>query len=267
MTKRLLLTGAAGALGGWLRPHLARRPGGLRSTDIHPFGPALTDEEIISADLADRAAVDRVVEGASAIVHLGAIGVEDSFERILQANIVGTYNVFDAARRHGVERIVYASSIHTVGFYPTSQVIDAEAPPRPDSYYGVSKLFGEALARLYVDKAGMRIACLRIGVTAPEPTTPRNLWTWLSLADLRRLVEACLEALDLGFAIVYGVSDNRRRWWDNAKAAAVDYRPLDDAEAFAVRVLPEGNHRDPADPGVRFHGGPFVALDFGQRPG
>jgi uronate dehydrogenase len=261
----LLLTGAAGRIGGWLRPLLAPRPGGLRSFDIRPIVDALPGESTIVGDLADLDAVERAVDGAAAVLHFGAVSVEDGFEPILRANIVGTYNVFEAARRRGVERVVYASSIHTVGFCPTAQTIDADAPPRPDSLYGVSKCFGENLARLYVEKAGLRVACLRIGVAAPAPTTPRNLWTWLSVDDLLRLIDAALAAPELRFSVVYGISDNRRRWWDNARAG-VDYRPRDDAERFAATLMPDGDRRDPDDPGVRFHGGPFVALAIGERP-
>lgn len=261
----VLLTGAAGTLGTWLREHLAKRPGGLRSTDIRSFGAALPAETIAMGNLSDAADVKRLVAGVSAIVHFGAVSVEDSFELILRSNIAGTQNVLDAARRHGVRRIVYASSIHTVGCYRTTERIDAEAAPRPDSYYAVSKLFGEALARLYVEKAGMDIACLRIGLVLQEPQVPRNLWTWLSVPDLCRLVDTCLDAPPFGFSITYGISNNRRSWWDNRKSA-VDYRPVDDAERYANRLLPEGDKRDPADPGVKFHGGPFVALGLGQRP-
>jgi uronate dehydrogenase len=261
----ILLTGAAGQLGGWLRPHLAQRPEGLRSADIRPFGPAIPGEAIAIGDLGDAAAVERMVEGTSAIVHFGGVSAEDSFERILRANIVGVQNVLDAARRHRVKRIVYASSIHTVGFYPTSERIDAEAVLRPDSYYAVSKAFGENLARLYVEKTGMDIACLRIGLVLSEPKAPRNLWTWLSVPDLCRLVDACLDAPPFGFSVTYGISNNRRSWWDNRKSA-VDYRHSDDAERYADRLLPQGDTRDPGDPGVKFHGGHFVALALGQRP-
>lgn len=261
----LLLTGAAGKLGGWLRPHLARRPQGLRSTDVRPFGPALTGETIVQADLADAAAIDAAVAGCGAIVHFGAVSVEDGFERILQSNIVGTQNLFDAARRHGVKRIVYASSIHVVGYYPTTERIDADAPPRPDSYYAVSKVFGEALARLYVEKEAFEVACLRIGVALPEPTAPRNLWTWLSTADLLRLVDTYIDAERLGFTIVYGISGNDRRWWTNERADP-PFVPGDNAERYAARLLPHGDTRDPADPGVRYHGGPFIPLALGQRP-
>ena len=263
--KPLLLTGAAGNLGSFLRPHLAARPEGLRSSDIRSFGPALPGEEIALADLADGAAVDKLLEGASAIVHFGAIGVEDSFDRILQANIIGLYNLFEAARRHAIKRIVLASSIHVIGLHPTTLVADAETPLFPDSYYGVSKAFGENLAQLYVAKAGMEIACLRIGVAMPEPKTPRNLWTWLSIPDLCRLVDDCLAAPDLSFAVVYGVSDNRRRWWDNARSA-IAFWPQDDAEVHAGRIMPSGEIPAADKPGLAFHGGPFATLGLGQRP-
>ena len=261
----VLLTGAAGKLGTWLREHLAKRPGGVRSTDIRAFGPAIPGETIALGDLADASVVERLVIGTSAVVHFCAIAGEDSFERILRSNIVGTQNVLDAARRQGIKRVVYASSIHTVGFYRTTERIDAAAPVRPDSYYAVSKAFGENLARLYSEKAGMDIACLRIGVALPEPQAPRNLWTWLSVPDLCRLVDACLDAPAFGFSITYGISNNRRSWWDNGKSA-VDYRPVDDAERYASRLMPDADTRDPENPRVKFHGGPFVALGLGQRP-
>lgn len=262
--KPLVLTGAAGWLGRHLRPEMAKRPGGLRSSDILEFGPALPDEEIITADLADLAAVDRLVAGAGSIVHFGGIRIEDSFDRILQANIIGTFNVFDAARRHGVKRIVYASSVHAIGYYPASQTIDSDVPHRPDGYYGVSKAFAEDLARLYVDKAGLEIACLRIGTVLQEPRVPRHLSTFLSFSDLFRLVAACLDQSDLGFAVVYGNSNNRRSWWDNSKSG-VDYRPQDDSESFADRFA-DHPALSPEDPVARFQGGPFIPLDFGEKP-
>jgi uronate dehydrogenase len=193
------------------------------------------------------------------------VSTEDSFDRILQSNIIATFNVFDAARRHGVNRLVYASSIHVVGCYPTSEQIDNAAPLRPDSYYAVSKAFGENLARLFVEKAGMDVACLRIGVALPEPKTPRNLWTWLSTDDLARLVAACLDAPPFGFEIVYGISDNRRRWWSNARST-IPFCPQDDAENYAPQLMPAEDPRDADDPGVKYHGGPFVTLALGERP-
>lgn len=260
----VLLTGAAGWLGRHLRPHLATRPSGLISTDISTFGPELPSERIVLADLADAAQVDKAVAGAGSIVHFGGIRIEDSFDSILKANIIGTYNVLEAARRHGIRRVVYASSVHAIGFYPTNQRIDSDVPHRPDGYYGLSKAFAEDLARLYVDKAGMQIACLRIGTVLQEPRVPRHLSTYLSFGDLNRLVDACLDQPDLGFSVVYGSSANTRGWWDNTKSG-VNYRPADNSESFASRFkdMPPA----PSDaPDARCQGGSFVTLDFGERP-
>ena len=171
-TRPMLLTGAAGVLGRWLRPHLVATYGALRCSDIVDPAPRQEGETLVIADLADAAAVDRLVAGAGRIIHFGGISYEASFDRILAANIVGTFNVFDAARRHGAGPIVYASSNHAIGFYTRDDRIDGEARARPDSYYGVSKAFGDDLASLYADKYGLDIACLRIGTAAPVPKEP-----------------------------------------------------------------------------------------------
>ena len=262
--KPLLLTGAAGRLAGWLRPHLAKRSGGVRSTDIRAFGSPGENEEIVQADLSDAAAVDRLVDGVGAIVHFGGIRIEDKWEHILQANIIGTYNVFDAARRHGVKRIVYASSVHAIGYYPSTQTIDTEVPHRPDSYYGLSKAFGEDLGRFYADKAGMDIACLRIGTVYDEPKNARMLFTMLSHADMLHLVEVCLDTPDMGFTVVYANSANTHNWWDNAKAK-VDYWPQANSGNFAHKFTPE-DIANTTDPGRAFQGGHFIPLDFGESP-
>lgn len=262
--KPLLLTGAAGRLAGWLRPHLARRPGGLRSTDIRSFGPALDGEEIVELNLADPAAVDRAMQGVGAVVHFGGIRIEDQWDRILQSNIIGTYNVFDAARRAGVKRIVYASSVHAIGYYESTRTIDTEVPHRPDSYYGLSKAFGEDLARFYVDKAGMDIACLRIGTVYDEPKNARMLFTMLSHADMLHLVEVCLDTPGMGFQVVYGKSANTHTWWDN-EGVKVPYRPQADSGRFAHKFTPD-DIANVTDPGRAFQGGHFIPLDFGESP-
>lgn len=261
----MLLTGAAGVLGRWLRPRLIEKYGALRSTDVADPAPAHPGEELSVADLADAAAVDRLVAGAGRIIHFGGISYETSFERINASNITGTYNVFEAARRHGAGPIVYASSNHATGFYTRDDRMDGRAAAKPDSLYGVSKAFGENLASLYCDKYGLDIACLRIGTAAPVPKEPRHLSTWHSYPDLLRLIEACFAAPRLGFTVLYGLSNNTRRWWRNEHAPHVAYAPQDNAEYAAAEMLRDGDTRDPEDPAVKYQGGPFVSDGYSKR--
>jgi uronate dehydrogenase len=262
----LLLTGAAGALGQYLRPHLAKRRSGLRSSDIRDPGRALPNEEIMVGDLGDARFVDRMVAGASAVVHLGAVATEDAVDKIFHANIHGTYHVFDAMLRRGVKRIVFASSNHAIGYHRVSDRLDATVVQKPDTMYGVSKAFGEDLGSFFSDKFGLEVACLRIGSAFPEPTNPRMLSTWLSYADLLRLVEACLDAPKLKFAIVYGASNNKRTYWDNSKSG-IDFRPQDSADGYAAKLMPGGvDPRDPNDPSTQFQGGFYVNLKLGEKP-
>jgi uronate dehydrogenase len=263
MTKKLLITGAAGKLGSWLRPRLVKRFGAIRSTDVVAFEPIDKNDEAIVADLADRDAIERIVAGTHAIVHFGGISREDSFERLMEASFRGTYNVFDAARRHGVERIVFASSAHATGFTPVPQQIDGNAPHRPDTLYGVSKCFGENLARYHVDKFGMDIACLRIGWAIPEPFNDYGRQIWLSYPDTLRLVEACLTAPRFGYAVLYGASDLERSWWSNAPYPHLGFTPgdVDQARGYRGQVPPSYGSAI----GQRFHGGDFPALGYRDR--
>jgi uronate dehydrogenase len=254
----LLLTGAAGGLGQALRPRLKANCKTLRLSDLRDFGAAEAGEDIVQGDLADAAAVDRMVAGTDAIVHLGGYSVEGPFEPILQANIVGVYHLYEAARRHGVKRVVFASSNHVVGFYRQSETIDAAAPPRPDGLYGVSKAFGEDLARFYFDRWGIETACIRIGSSFPEPKDRRMLATWLSFDDLHRLITACLETPVLGHSIVYGMSDNALTWWDNRLARHIGYRPQDSSDVFREAVFARTPEPDLNDPAALHQGGGFV---------
>jgi uronate dehydrogenase len=265
-TRPMLLTGAAGVLGRWLRPRLIERYGKLRASDIVDPAPRLPHEKLSVVDLADAKAVDRLVAGAGRIIHFGGISYEDNFEKINAANIAGTYNVFEAARRHGAGPIVYASSNHATGFYTRDERLDGRATHRPDSLYGVSKAFGESLASFFVDKYGLDIACLRIGTAAPEPKDPRHLSTWQSYPDLLRMIEACFAARKLGFTVLYGVSANKRRWWSNAHAPHVAYKPKDNAEPAAAKFFAKGDRRDPKDPAVKYQGGPFVSDGYMKAP-
>lgn len=262
--KPLLLTGAAGDLGTHLRARLAKEMGPLRSTDIAKFGPAYPNEQTVRADLADAKAIDKVVAGCRAIIHFGGISREDTFERLCRASFLGTYNVFDAARRFGIQRVIVASSNHAIGFHPTTAKLDADSRQRPDSIYGLSKCFAENIASYYVDKFDMDVAALRIGSALSEPNNIRALSTWLSYDDLFRLLKACIEAPRFGYTVLYGVSNNDRSWWDNAKSP-IDYRPQDNAEKYRAKLMPGADPRDPEAPDVKFQGGMYCS--YGWRNG
>jgi uronate dehydrogenase len=255
---RLLLTGAAGGLGKELRPRLKAYCDLLRLSDIVAMAPAAEGEEVVTAALQDAAAVHALVRGVQAIVHLGGVSVEGPFEPILQANIVGTYNLYEAARRHGVKRIVFASSNHVTGFYRQDEVIDTRMPMRPDGHYGLSKAFGENLAQFYFDRYGIETVSLRIGSSFPAPKDRRMLATWMSYDDLERLVVAALGAPVVGHSVIYGMSNNTTTWWDNTLARHIGYRPQDSSEPFRAAAEARQPVIDPNDPVALYQGGGFV---------
>jgi len=263
--KTILVTGAAGTVGGHLRRELAGRYA-LRLADLREVEGLGPDETFVRADMADMAEVAHAVEGVDAIVHLAAYAVEASWERILPANIVGAYNLFEAARRARVRRIVFASSNHAVGFYRRDRTIDHTVYPRPDGRYGLSKVFGEALASLYADKYGAEVLCIRIGNAEARPLDVRRLSIWISPRDLAQLVRIGLEHPGIRFEIVYGMSDNARAWWDNANAHRLGYRPQDRSEDFAAEIL-ASPARGRADAIAEAHqGGSFTTAEEGGDP-
>ena len=205
----------------------------------------------------------KVIEGADMVVHMGAFVDEGPFEQLLGPNFVGSYNVWEAAHKHGVRRVIYASSIHAVGMYPKNEFIDTEVPHRPDTFYGLAKCFTEDLGRMYWEKRGMESVHMRI-LSCAQVNNPRALGSWLSYDDLIQLVTRCIDTPVTGFAIIYGVSDNDRAPVDNAKAAFLGYRPKDNAEQFAEEVLAEAEPLDPHDIGHFCHGGPFASVDLGN---
>jgi uronate dehydrogenase len=264
-TPRVLLTGACGAVGMRLRPLLAKIYGPIRLSDVaEPAAPLAPGETFVRADLADATQVRRIVEDIDAIVHLGAHSVEGPWESILQSNIVGTYHLFEAARTAGVARIVFASSNHAVGFYRRDQTIAADVTVRPDSRYGVSKAFGEALGALYSDKHGLRVLNIRIGNVGDRPIDRRRLSIWIAPADLVQLIRIGIEHPDVRYEIVYGASDNERGWWDNRRAHELGYRPTGRSETFAAQVLAVDEPSDPI--GDRFQGGSYCSLEFDHDP-
>lgn len=262
--KKLVLTGAAGRLGSHLREPLSRLADDFVSTDIAgDIGRLYPGERYVPADLADLDAMCAVIEGAEMVVHFGAVGDEAPFETILGPNIVGAHNVWEAAYRTGARPVVYASSIHAVGMYPKTERIGTHVAHRPDTFYGLAKCFAEDLARLYWEKRGLEAVCLRI-LSCAQVTSTRALGTWLSYGDLVHLVERAIDTPVTGFTVVYGVSDNDRVPVDNSAAAFLGYRPKDNAEAHAARLLADAEPADPADPGQMCHGGPFAAVPLGE---
>jgi len=253
----LLLTGAAGGLGKVLRERLKPYADTLRLSDITDLGAAQAGEEIIIGNLADADAVEQMVRGVDAIVHMGGVSVERPFDEILPANIQGVYNLYEAARKHGIKRVIFASSNHVIGFYRQGQVIDADVPVRPDGYYGISKAFGENLSRFYFDRYGIETVCLRIGSSFPEAKDRRMLITWLSYDDLTQLIAQSLFTPHVGHTIVYGASANRDSWWDNSRAAHLGFQPKDSSEQFRAHVETQPA-LSPDDPVARYQGGAFV---------
>ena len=255
---RLLITGAAGGVGTILRTRLAG-PGRIRRLlDLRPLTPG-PDEEFVAADLADADAVHQAAQDVDAIVHLGGHAKEAAWEDILRVNVGGTRNVLEAAREHGIDRVVIASSFHSIGWLPwrAEEELPAATNPAPDSLYGWSKSAMESLGRLYADRFGMRVFCLRIGTCTARPRIARQLSTWLSPDDAGRLIEACLSTEALGYHVVWGISANTRRWWSLAEGAAIGYHPKDDAERYA------GDIPTDVPPGT-LTGGPFCEVDLGS---
>jgi uronate dehydrogenase len=258
----VLITGAAGGIGTRLRVLLTGVYPRLRLTDVKTPPDLKAEDAFVQADLADLAAVEKAVAGVDGIVHLGGFSVEGPWETIHSANIVGCYNLFEAARRHGVKRIVFASSNHAIGFYPRNRRIGTDAPVRPDSRYGVSKAFGEALAALYAFKHGLRVTCIRIGNFGDAPLDRRRLSIWIKPEDLAQLVRIGLEHPDIHYEIFYGVSDNDRGWWDNAAAFRYGYRPRGRSEEHRDAAL-AAQAKLPDDPIADWYqGGPFCSDEY-----
>jgi uronate dehydrogenase len=256
--RRLLLTGAAGNLGRQLRPRLKRYCDQLRLSDRAELGLAAEGEEMAQADLADQAAVHRLLEGVDAVVHMGGVSTEQAWNAIRDANISGMVHLYEAARAHGVKRIVFASSNHVTGFYRQDEVVGPKDPIRPDGLYGLSKAFGEGLAQLYWDRFGIETVSLRIGSSFPAPRDRRMLATWLSYDDAERLVVAALTAPVVGHTIVYGTSDNAVGWWDNTSARHLGFRPQDSSEVFRAEIEQRQGAIDSSDPAACYQGGAFV---------
>ncbi len=256
--KRLLLTGAAGNLGRELRPRLKAYCETLRLSDREAVGVAKPGEEVVLAALEDKAAVLALLKDVDAVVHMGGVSTEKTWESILDANIVGMVHLYEAARANSVKRIVFASSNHVTGFYRQDEVITPQQPVRPDGFYGLSKAFGENLAQLYWNKHGIETVSMRIGTAFAEPVDRRMLATWMSFDDTERLIVAALTAPIVGHTVIYGMSDNGRVFWDNTSARHIGYQPQDSSEPSRAALEARQPAIDTTQPAARYQGGAFV---------
>ena len=261
-SRRIVFTGASGGIGTMTRPLLAKLYPGLVLSDRVKPKDLQPGETFVAADLTKPEEVAAAVKGAHSIIHLGGHSVEGTWDQILQANIIGCYNVFEAAREAGVKRVIFASSNHAVGFYPRKRKIRTDVTVRPDSRYGVSKAFGEALGALYADKHGMAVTCLRIGNVGPRPLDVRRLSIWISPEDIVQLFRIGLEHPDIRFDILYGASDNEASWWDNSRARQLGYRPTGKAEDHRAQAELEQAKTGPDPVGDLFQGGTFCSAEF-----
>lgn len=256
----ILLTGAAGRLGTHLRRGLAPLCKTLRISDRVEIKDLQPNEEAVICELADAAAVMEMTKGVDAIVHFGGAPLETKWETILQSSIVGSYNIYEGARKNGVPRVVYASSVHAIGYHRIEDQIDANAPHRPDSLYGVSKCFVEDLSRLYWDKFGIESVCCRIFSAFDQYTDRRLLWSMLTYDDCIRMVEAALTAPRVAHTIVFGTSNNKHRMFDNRLAAHIGFHPQDLTEAHRAETEARVPAKDPREKQVEYLGGWFMNL-------
>lgn len=260
--KRVLMTGAAGGIGTYLRKLLKPIYPELILSDINAPSDLTPDERFIRADLTRPAEIEAACNGVAGIVHLGGHSVEGPWETILNANIIGCYNLFEAARKAGVKRIVFASSNHAVGFYPRNRTIPAAVIPRPDSRYGVSKVFGEGLGALYAYKHGIGVVSLRIGNVGDKPIDARRLAIWLSPGDLVKLIRIGLERPGIVYEVMYGVSDNARSWYDNGRAVELGYTPDGRAEDYVAEAMAAQAKLPKDEIGEFYQGGTFCSAEY-----
>jgi uronate dehydrogenase len=263
--KKIALSGAGGQLGRFLRVALPKRGYDLRSAGGHtPLVPAYEGEDVMHGDLRDAAVVDRLLQGVDTLIHMAGTSVEKPLPEIIENNLRGLVEVYEGARRHGVRRIVFASSNHAIGMYPVEDKLQLDCEFRPDGFYGLSKAWGESLGRLYWDKHGIETVNVRIGSCLPKPTEFRHLSTWFGHEDLFHMIDRVINVESIGFAVVWGVSNNTRSYWaqegasDDAKR--LGYEPKQNAEDWAEEILAQQNPLDAT--AQRYQGGSFASFDF-----
>jgi uronate dehydrogenase len=238
LSKPVLLTGASGNIGRFLGKTLAEAGWTLRLSDVAPFpGPLPERATFTRVDLGQGLEVMRLAEGCGLILRYGGAShdlwpVED----ILNGSLRGIYHIYEAARRERA-RVVFASSNHVTGFHERTTPLDSDCEMRPDSMYGVSKAYGELVAKLYWMKHRVESVVVRIGSCFPEPSTERMLSLWLSYQDLGRLMIKCGEAKTVGYKIIWGVSNNSRSFWRRDARAELGWTPQDSADVYADKLI------------------------------
>lgn len=259
-TRKVALSGAGGNIGAVLRRLLPQQGVDLRSAELRPLTPLHPQEDLAHGDLREPAVVDGLLRGVDVLIHLAGTSIERPLPEIIDNNLRALHQVFEGARRHGVRRVVFASSNHAFGMHAPSARLRLDAPVRADGFYGLSKIWGEAMARMYWDKHGIEGIALRIGTAIDKPENPRQLSTWLGTDDLLQLVMRCIETPKVGYAAVWGISNNTRAYYDLSEGNAIGYRPTQNAEDWASEVM---SRPDPLTDTERlFQGGSFVTIDY-----
>jgi uronate dehydrogenase len=266
MTK-VALSGADGQLGRFLRPRLLAQGVDLRSAGRDPLEPLRAGEDLTHGDLRDPENVDALLRAVDVLIHMAGTSVERPLPEIIENNLVALHAVYEGARRHGVKRVVFASSNHSIGMHEVTDKLGPDCDFRPDGFYGLSKMWGEGLARLHWDKHGIESVCVRIGSALERPTEMRHLSTWFGLEDLMQFIHCCINTPNVGFVTAWGVSNNTRSYWTPTGCARLGYQPVQNSEDFAASILCRQNPLDAI--GRRYQGGSFACLDYtphDQRP-
>lgn len=260
---KVAISGAGGQLGAVLRKELLRQGLDLRSGGHRSLTPLIDNEDLCAGDLQDAQVVDQLLNGVDVLIHLAGTSTEQALDKIIHNNLLGLVAVYEGARRNGVKRIVFASSNHAIGMHSVNTKLNLDCDFRPDGFYGLSKMWGEGLARMYWDKHGIESVCIRIGSCLPEPTEFRHLSTWLGHEDFFQLIGRCISTPEVGFTVVWGVSANTRSYWDTSDPGPLGYLPTQNAEDYAPAILAKANPLDPI--AQQYQGGGFVTLDFSRN--
>ena len=259
--KKVALSGAGGNMGRLLRVELQQRGVNLRSAGGRtPLVPLQEGEDVMHGDLRDPAVVDRLLHGVDVLIHLAGTSVEKPLPEIIENNLVALHQVYEGARRNKVQRIVFASSNHAFGMHSVNDKLDLDAPFRPDGFYGLSKAWGELMARMYWDKHGIEGISLRIGSCEKAPANFRHLSTWLGHEDTVELIMRCIDTPDVGYVALWGVSDNARSYWTPNASERLGYQPQQNSQDYAPVILPQKNPLNAVE--QQFQGGSFVTIDF-----